>query len=69
MPRLHRGSVPGGDSGRTSIWIDHLRATRPVLVELLEQAQVATHEFVIAELALGLSRVAPSFLPTCVTFR
>ncbi|MBK9435414.1 MAG: VapC toxin family PIN domain ribonuclease [Actinobacteria bacterium] len=50
---MHRGRVQGGDSGRTSIWIDHLRATRPVLVELLVQAQVATHEFVIAELALG----------------
>lgn len=37
----------------TSIWIAHLRATQPALVELLEQAQVATHEYVITELALG----------------
>ena len=37
----------------TSIWIDHLRATQSVLVELLEQGQVVTHLFVIAELALG----------------
>ncbi len=37
----------------TSIWIDHLRSTQPVLVGLLEQGQVVTHPFVIAELALG----------------
>jgi predicted nucleic acid-binding protein len=37
----------------TSVWIDHLRKRNPMLVELLEQAQVWTHSFVIGELACG----------------
>jgi len=37
----------------TSIWIDHLHRADPVLRGLLEQDVVATHPFVIEELALG----------------
>ena len=37
----------------TSIWIDHLRKTEPVLVDLLELDQVCVHQSVITELALG----------------
>lgn len=37
----------------TSVWVDHLRKRNPALVELLEQAQVWTHSFVIGELASG----------------
>jgi predicted nucleic acid-binding protein len=37
----------------TSVWVDHLRKRNPTLVELLEQAQVWTHSFVIGELACG----------------
>ena len=37
----------------TSIWIDHLRKTEPVLVNLLERDQVCVHLSVITELALG----------------
>ena len=37
----------------TSIWIDHLRKTEPVLVDLLERDQVCVHQSVITELALG----------------
>ena len=37
----------------TKIWIDHLRKTEPVLVDLLERDQVCVHQSVIAELALG----------------
>ena len=37
----------------TSIWIDHLRKTEPVLVDLLERDQVCIHQSVITELALG----------------
>ena len=37
----------------TNIWIDHLRKTEPVLVDLLERDQVCVHQSVIAELALG----------------
>ena len=37
----------------TSVWVDHLRKRNSTLVELLEQAQVWTHSFVIGELACG----------------
>ena len=40
----------------TSVWIDHLRASEPTLVELLESAAVATHPLVIGELAVGSLR-------------
>ena len=37
----------------TNVWIDHLRKTEPVLVDLLERDQVCVHQSVITELALG----------------
>ena len=37
----------------TNVWIDHLRATEPVLVDLLERDQVCVRQSVITELALG----------------
>ena len=37
----------------TSIWIDHLRHSDPLLVELLNRTFVRLHPFVIGELALG----------------
>ncbi len=37
----------------TSIWIDHLRRTEPLLVDLLERDQVCVHQSIITELALG----------------
>ena len=37
----------------TNIWIDHLRQTEPVLVDLLECDQVCVHQSVVTELALG----------------
>jgi len=37
----------------TSVWVDHLRRRDAALVQLLEQAQVWTHPFVIGELACG----------------
>lgn len=37
----------------TNIWIDHLRQTEQVLVDLLERDQVCVHQSVITELALG----------------
>ncbi|EFU60439.1 type II toxin-antitoxin system VapC family toxin [Actinomyces sp. oral taxon 180] len=36
-----------------NVWIDHLRTTDPVLVDLLERDQVCVHQSVITELALG----------------
>lgn len=37
----------------TSVWIDHFRRGRPHLAKLLESGLVATHPFVIGELACG----------------
>ena len=37
----------------TSVWIDHLRKASPRLTELLENGEVATHPFVVGELACG----------------
>ena len=37
----------------TSIWIDHLHATEPELVDLLARDEAGTHPMVIEELALG----------------
>lgn len=37
----------------TSVWIDHLRKPEPKLKQLLENDDVATHPYIILELALG----------------
>jgi predicted nucleic acid-binding protein len=37
----------------TSVWVDHLRRGDAQLIALLESAQVATHPFVIGEIACG----------------
>ena len=37
----------------TSVWIDHLHRAVPGLVDALEAADVASHPFVIGELACG----------------
>lgn len=37
----------------TSIWVDYLRRGHPLLAEKLLAGEVATHDFVIGELALG----------------
>ena len=46
----------------TNIWIDHLRKTAPVLVDLLERDQVCVHQSVITELALGVLKNRSFFL-------
>ena len=46
----------------TNIWIDHLRKTEPVLVDLLERDQVCVHQSVITELALGNLKDRSGFL-------
>ena len=48
----------------TNIWIDHLRKTEPVLVDLLERDQVCVHQSVITELALGNLKNRSFFLKT-----
>ena len=40
----------------TSVWIDHLRATDPLLSGHLLDGRVACHPFVIGELAVGSLR-------------
>jgi predicted nucleic acid-binding protein len=37
----------------TSVWVDHLRRGDAGLVDLLERSAVATHPFVVGELACG----------------
>jgi len=37
----------------TSVWVAHLRGSEPTLKALLEQGKVASHPFVIGELACG----------------
>jgi predicted nucleic acid-binding protein len=37
----------------TSVWIDHLHKAVPMLVDGLEAEDVATHPFVIGEIACG----------------
>ena len=37
----------------TSVWVDHLRRGDTQLASLLENAKVATHPFVIGEIACG----------------
>jgi len=40
----------------TSIWIDHLGSSDPVLVSLLTEERVLTHPYVIGEISLGSLR-------------
>jgi predicted nucleic acid-binding protein len=40
----------------TSVWIDHFREPNPDLEYLLDEGHVATHPFVIGELACGSLR-------------
>ena len=40
----------------TSVWVDHLRKGVPLLTDLLNAGEVATHPFVIGELACGQLR-------------
>jgi predicted nucleic acid-binding protein len=37
----------------SSVWIDHLRAGEPVLIQLLNAGRVLSHPFVVGELACG----------------
>lgn len=37
----------------TSVWIEHFRKGKPQLVDLLDQAAVLMHPFVLGELACG----------------
>jgi predicted nucleic acid-binding protein len=46
----------------TSIWVDHLRIADATLIQLLDTRRVATHPFVIGELALGNLRHRRRFL-------
>lgn len=40
----------------TSVWIDHINASDPLLVSLLAEERVLAHSFVIGEISLGSLR-------------
>ena len=40
----------------TSVWIDHIKSTDPVLSQLLARDRVFAHRFVMGELAMGSIR-------------
>jgi predicted nucleic acid-binding protein len=40
----------------TSVWIDHINASDPMLVSLLAEARVLAHPYVIGEISLGSLR-------------
>lgn len=40
----------------TSVWIDHINASDPMLVSLLAEERVLTHPYVIGEISLGSLR-------------
>lgn len=48
----------------TSIWIDHFRIGSAEMIRQLENRRIATHPFVIAELALGSLRDRATTLAT-----
>ena len=37
----------------TSVWVDHLRSGNKELRQRLDQGEIVTHPFIVAELALG----------------
>lgn len=37
----------------TSIWIDHLRTSNNVLIDLLGSSQILVHPYVVGEIAMG----------------
>lgn len=39
----------------TSVWVDHLNLMDRTLLRLLDETEIATHPFVIGELAMGKS--------------
>jgi predicted nucleic acid-binding protein len=40
----------------TSVWIDHLNASDPMLASLLAEERVLTHPYVVGEISLGSLR-------------
>lgn len=52
----------------SSIWIDHLRRPDPALAELMDNAWLLVHPFVIGEVALGHLREREKVLDLMTTF-
>jgi predicted nucleic acid-binding protein len=46
----------------TSVWVDHLHATEPELVDLLARDEVGSHPMVVEELALGSLKARSSVI-------
>ena len=40
----------------TSVWVDHLHRPDPIMAVLLQSGKIATHPFVVTEIALGSMR-------------
>lgn len=40
----------------TSVWVDHLHGSNPQMQDLLNRGKIATHPFVVGEIALGSLR-------------
>lgn len=40
----------------TSVWIDHINASDPMLISLLAEERVLAHPYVIGEISLGSLR-------------
>lgn len=40
----------------TSVWIDHINCSEPILVDLLQHERVWIHPYVVGEIALGSLR-------------
>ena len=47
----------------TSVWIDYFRKTNPILVDLLRENRVITHQMIIGELACGSLHQRSEILP------
>jgi hypothetical protein len=53
----------------TSVWIDHLHKTEPLLVDVLARDEVVCHTLVIQELALGSIKNRRLLLDSLVELR
>ena len=47
----------------TSIWVTHFREGQKHLTQLLEQSQVASHPYIIGELACGILKNGGEIIP------
>jgi predicted nucleic acid-binding protein len=51
----------------TSVWIDHLRSSNPVLEAMLTQGEALMHPLVLGELSMGSLANRAAFLKSAAT--